>query len=226
MSPTKPFGDITQAKVLVIGHDPRLQSSNTIAEYCFFADYYFRDVPQSSSENAKYRLAAALFSYVDYITSQKYHPEQIYITNLSNMELEHAPKGKTVLIPKDIAEKGVFDIKQIIDESLKEGNPGIELILALSQQVNYWLQVFGFYQSTENYLANSEPDQKGLANNYQPKGKSPFLEICGKRFIAYRNIPLYPVLHVKQYPFKGNIKENYLPLHEACIRVLQSEEIP
>lgn len=58
----KPFGDLKTAKVLVIGHDPRLQKSNTIAEYCFFADYFFRPLPKSPSELRKYKLAESLFS--------------------------------------------------------------------------------------------------------------------------------------------------------------------
>jgi len=41
MYPTQPYGDITKAKVLIIGHDPRLQQSDTMAGFCFFADYYF-----------------------------------------------------------------------------------------------------------------------------------------------------------------------------------------
>lgn len=31
----KDWGDLSKAKVLLIGHDPRLQKSDTIAEHCF-----------------------------------------------------------------------------------------------------------------------------------------------------------------------------------------------
>lgn len=35
----KDYGELSKAKVLVIGHDPRLRANDTIAEYYFFADY-------------------------------------------------------------------------------------------------------------------------------------------------------------------------------------------
>ena len=44
-------------KVLLIGHDPRLQTSDTIAKYALFADYYFREQPKNSSGKRKYNFA-------------------------------------------------------------------------------------------------------------------------------------------------------------------------
>ena len=38
-------GDLKNAKVLVIGHDPRLQNSNALANKAFFGDYYFEAIP-------------------------------------------------------------------------------------------------------------------------------------------------------------------------------------
>lgn len=78
--------------MFVIGHDPRLQKSDTLAEYCFFADYYFREVPTQRSEKAKYELAGALYSYVNFITNNKYSSEEVFVTNLCNIELDHALK--------------------------------------------------------------------------------------------------------------------------------------
>ena len=37
-------------KALVIGHDPRLNRSDTIAEYSLFADYYFQSIRTRTSE--------------------------------------------------------------------------------------------------------------------------------------------------------------------------------
>ena len=58
---TKPWGDPETANILVIGHDPRLQETATIADYCFFADYYFQPKPEKKNELRKYGLAESLF---------------------------------------------------------------------------------------------------------------------------------------------------------------------
>ena len=216
MCETKTFGDTSKARVLVIGHDPRLQQSDTIAEYCFFADYFFKPIPTKSSELAKYNLAESLFSYIGYLTSYKYTSDKLIITNLCNKSLPHAPKGKTVLIPEEYAKEGIENINDIILKSSR-----IEIIIAMSQQVNYWLQKIGFYFSTENYLEQSEPKMKMTENGYyEPIGKSPFLRICGNRYFVGK-IPLFPVLHVKQYPLKGPIKKNYENSCRNCINSIK-----
>jgi hypothetical protein len=219
MTETKVFcnGDKSKARVLVIGHDPRLQGSNTIAEYCFFADYYFRPISVKKSEVAKYKLAESLFSYVAWLTSNKYSADELIITNLCNRALKRYPKtkGKTVLIPEEYAREGLANINDILKSSQ------IELIIAMSQQVNYLLQKLGFYSSTPSYMEKSIPRGKSSSNGYyEPVGKSPFLEICGNRYHAGK-IPLYPVLHVKQFPFKRKIKDAYENAHCNCINSIK-----
>ena len=81
---TKPFcnGELASARVLVIGRDPRLQRSDTLARYAFFGDYYFRPVPRQRNELAKYQLAEAVFSYVAHLASHRYTADQTVLTNL------------------------------------------------------------------------------------------------------------------------------------------------
>jgi hypothetical protein len=55
---------------------------------------------------------------------------------------------------------------------------------------------------------------------YEPIGKSPFLEICGNKYSVGR-IPLFPVLHVKQYPLRGGIKKNYENAYCNCINSIK-----
>jgi len=209
---TLPWGDLTKAKVLVIGHDPNLQESLTQAQYCFFADYYFRSIPNKGNEKAKYGLAKALFEYTHYLTSNRFTNEEIYITNLCNCKLPKQPPKKTIYIPEAIAIEGLQNIRNILKHS------NIIIIIAMSQQVNYWLQKLGFYATTTKYVEDSEPKPNGVLDNYyEPNRKSPFLQICGRKFIA-DGIPLFPVLHVKQYPLKGNIKPNYNNLINNCIK--------
>lgn len=93
------------AKILIIGHDPRLQNSDIISEFVLFANYYFKDIPNSQSEKKKYEIAKSTFEQIAYLTQDKFKAENIYITNLCNSALKHAPKGKTVLIPKEKAKK-------------------------------------------------------------------------------------------------------------------------
>ncbi|MDP1622147.1 MAG: hypothetical protein Q8M08_07380, partial [Bacteroidales bacterium] len=182
---------------------------------CFFANYFFGPIPKKGPELSKYNLAAALFEYMGFLTSYHFRANEYYITNLCNEELNHAPSGKTVLIPQDIASNGINEIRKI----LNLGN--FEMIFALSQQVNYWLQYFSLYSSSELYLKNSHPKPKGLQKGYyEPTGKAPFLDICGKQFMV-GSTPLFPVLHVKQFPLKGSIQQNYQPHINSCINSIK-----
>lgn len=107
MSNCKDWGDLKKAKVLVIGHDPRLQHSDTIAEYCLFANYYFKQNIRNESEKRKRDLANSTFQQIMYLTNNKFNIEEIYLTNLCNEELPHAPLKKTVYIPEDKARNGI-----------------------------------------------------------------------------------------------------------------------
>lgn len=203
---TKPWGDLSKAKILVIGHDPHLQNSDTIAEHCFCADYFFKEIPKRGNELEKYKLAESVFSYTSYLTNYKFLADEYYFTNLCNISLPHAPKGKTVLILEEIAKKGVEDIEQILDGS------EIKIIFAMSEQVNYLLQKLGFYEADTKYLKIAEPKEKGLISEqpyYEPKKSSAFKRICGNKYIVDGKYALFPVLHVKSYPLKGRFKRSY-----------------
>jgi len=203
-------------RVLVIGHDRRLHKSDTIAKYPFFADYFFRPIPRHGSELAKYRLAESLFSYVGWLTSYVFSANEVVITNLCNKTLKHAPPGRTVLIPDECAKEGLDNIRRILKRSR------IEVILAMSEQVNYWLQKLQFYSSGDDYLGQSEPKSQAAEQGYyEPVGKSPFLHICGNRYLA-DGIPLFPVLHVQQYRLGRHKKGKYENACRNCIDSIKS----
>ncbi|MEX1014945.1 MAG: hypothetical protein WD509_01905 [Candidatus Paceibacterota bacterium] len=209
--PTKDWKAVDQAKALLIGHDPRLKNSGTIAEYAMFADYYFKTISEKSTEKSKFALAEAAFNQVSYLTKQRIKPDQLYITNLCNDSLPHAPKGKTVLIPENEAIKGLKNITSILSEY-----PSIKYVFPMSLQVNYWLHKLGFYNSDDLFLENSEPKIIGLLSNpkyYEPKKQRTFLMICGNTYKANSGHQIViPILHTKNFPLKGNFlaySENY-----------------
>lgn len=186
-------------KVLLIGHDPRLQSSETIADYALFSNYYFEEEQKNSSERRKFGLAEKSFQQILDITNYRFRAEEIYVTNLCNESLIHAPKGKTVLIPEQKAKEGYERIVSIIHQYQT-----IELIFPMSQQVNYWLQYFGLYQTPTDFVNKAKPKQKGILNNppYYEAVKQrdyPFLEICGKVYDLNTGLKLIPILHTKSY---------------------------
>jgi hypothetical protein len=191
------------AKVLVIGHDPRLQQSNTIADYALFADYYFQSEPKNSSEKRKFGLAKSTFEQIMDITNGKIKPEEIYLTNLCNEALPHAPKGKTVLIPENKANAGIEHITQILKD-----NPSIEYVFSMSLQVNYWLQKLEFCDSNFEFVQNSKPKEKGINNiepYYEATKPRTFLLVCGNQYkVTNGNQIVIPILHSKNYPIKGN----------------------
>ncbi len=212
-------GDLNKAKVLVIGHDPRLQGSNTLAGSAFFADYYFKPIPVQRSEYAKYKLAEAVFSYICYLTSYKYSSDQIVLTNLCNDALPHAPMGKTVYIPEEKARQGISQIHNILNRS------DIEVIFAMSIQSNYWLQKLGFYPAVDEFIFKTEPRAKGVDSElpyYEPvvRGKA-FTLICGKQYITNEGRSVFPILHIKNWPLRGSFTKAYAKSYEACVNTLK-----
>ena len=198
---------------MVVGHDPRLSESDTIARYAFFADLYLSPISSKPSERAKYKLAESVFSYLGHITSFRYRLSDYVLTNLCNEALPRPPKDKVVLIPRNAAERGIEDLRAIIKDSQ------IETIFAMSQQVNFWLQELGSCQAIDEFLEAAEPTQRGIDHDppfYEPSGDRAFQLICGNR-LECEGIPLYPILHVTQWPLKGNVEKAYAKCYESLV---------
>ncbi len=198
----EPFchGGMNEAKVLVIGHDPRLQKSDTIAGFALFADYFFRDISSKPGERAKYGLAKSTYEYISELTGHKYNNDQVIMTNLCNSALPHAPKGTTVLITEDYAKAGLKDIRELLL------NSRVEVIFAMSQQVNYWLQKLEFYTPVAEFIDRAE--SKSLTC-YQPRKPRAFQIVCGNQYSTSDGRNMYPILHVKNWPLIGNFAQAY-----------------
>jgi hypothetical protein len=217
---TQPFcaGDFNQARVLVIGHDPRLQRSSAQAEYAFFADRFFKPIPTRASEQAKYRLAERVFSYILHLTSYTYSADQLILTNLCNLALPHSPRRRTVLIPEPEALRGARALEDILAQS------NIELVFAMSEQVNYWLQKLGFYPSVPEFLSRAEPKPSGMSHKppyYEPKQGKAFQLICGRCY-AHGNRKVFPVLHAKNWPLRGAFRHAYSKAYESIVNQLKA----
>jgi hypothetical protein len=196
------------AKVLIIGHDPTLQRGTAIAEYCFFANYYFQKIADPQYES-KHGLANSVFKFVRDITNGFYKDEEVYITNLCNEQLPKPPKNCTVYIPEEKAVDGVQRIRQILKTS------PIEIIFPMSMQVNYWLQRLRFYDSANGYMDDAQPINGGIKNKspyYKENRSGCFKKICGNCYYVDGKYPLFPIVHVKKYPLKANFvkyQDNY-----------------
>ena len=215
MNRTQSWYGSETSKVLIIGHDPRLQTSQTEAEFCFFANYYFKEKLAGANEKAKYNLASALFGCISYLINNKYSIQEFVITNLCNNFLPPTINKKTVLIPEKFAFEGLEEIRKILK------NLEIEIIFAMSLQVNYWLQKLGFYFSIDEFLKGAEPQKSGINSRppyYQPKDSSVFKLICGKEYIAGDKFRLFPILHIKNWPLKGRFQETYQDCYNELIK--------
>lgn len=210
------YGNLTTAKALVIGHDPLLQASSAKADYAFFADLYYKPIPKGGHELRQYGLAKKMYDYIAWLSSDRYQPQDLYVTNLCNVHLKRTAQNmkKTVYIPKKHAEDGTEELKMII------GKGSFETVFAMSPQVNYWLQELGFCESREDFLLSAKPKKCDAdLGFYTPSGKPPFLKICGCRLMA-QGVPLFPILHVKQYPLTKRMKPHYGPLLENVRKAL------
>jgi hypothetical protein len=205
---TKDWKSEREAKILLIGHDPRLQESDSLAEYCLFADYYFKPKPLDSAERRKYKVAETAFKHIAYVTKDNIRPKEVYITNLCNEALDHPPKGKTAFIPLEKAAAGIIHIRRILTE-----NSSIQFVFPMSLQVNYWLQELGFYGSDNDFLRHSEPKQRGIDNKpsyYEPFKNRAFTIICGKQYKVNEGQQIViPILHSKNFPLRGRLIATY-----------------
>ncbi len=184
-------------KILLIGHDPRLQKSDDKPEYALYANYYFSPEPKRYGEKNKYILAKNCFTQIIEITNNKYREDEIYVTNLCNMFFEDRPIKKTILIPEKVAKKGVLHIQNILQDYKT-----IEYVLSMSEQVNYWLQYFGFYHTKTDYLNDAKPKGKGICSNphyYEASRSGSFREICGNVYETVTKHKIIPILHIKSY---------------------------
>lgn len=217
--PTKDHIPLNTPRALLIGHDPRLRNSNTIAEYALFADYHFPNHNKDAGWKAKKRFAGLAFQQLMDISGGKiFSDEEVYVTNLCNEELpNHPPKKGTVYIPREKAEDGVKHIEQILFDY-----PSIKYVFPMSQQVNYWLQELGFYSSSDDeFRESATPKSKGVENRpqyYEPRKGKAFLKVCGKVYqpndpeLAGR-VHIIPILHCRCYPL-GKRFEAYEPCYE------------
>ena len=202
------------AKILVIGEDSNLQWSEAVPEYVMFADYYFRSFPEDHGERSRNVEARNLFNYITKLTGNRISPDEVYITNLCNDDLEPSPKGKRVFIPEAKALKGIEHIRWILSE-----NPSIEYVLAMSLQTNYWLQKGGFYPADEAFLKAAEPRRTGTENIqpfYQPIDGKAFTAICGKLYEGKEfPVKVIPILPAKDYPLSIQNMERYGDAYEG-----------
>jgi hypothetical protein len=215
--PETPTSD---SRVLVIGHDPRLRDSGALAQHALFADLFFQPVPGRASEHAKYELANAVFAYIGELTSYRYTARQLVLTNLCNGHLPHAPKGHVVFIPEKLAAQGLAEIRHLIRKAR------IELIFAMSEQVNYWLQALGFCTPKGDYLHKSAPKERGMNDKppfYEPRAPRAFQSIAFRRHETDLGIPLYPIIHVRSWPLKGPFQKAYGRLYSNCVSELKQD---
>jgi len=213
MNATKPFGDLTTATILVIGHDPRLQRSQAEAEVAFFFDYLTRPRPTSRSEASKHDLAKAVVDYVGALAGREVSLNELYVTNLCNEFLEHAPGSGTVLIPDGLARHGVQQIAQAV------ASGHFEVILPMAVQTFYHLCRLGFIDEESDVVRRFVHDAsprapKAAQGIYVQGGRAPFLAVCGCRF-HHRGVPVVPIVHVKQWPLRARAKRYVEPMARA-----------
>ncbi len=215
MSSVQPYGDPTIATILIIGHDPRLQKSLAEAEKAFFFEFLekYASRPAYGPDARKYELAHAVWDYVNELAGRCIPLKQLFVTNLCNEFLPSSQGRGTVLIPDNMAERGVHEIRQIISK----GN--FHLILPMSVQVFYHLCRLGFIDEDDEtilkFIRKARPVVSKVNQGvYETNGIAPFLDVCGKLF-HHRGVPLVPVVHVKQWPLKARTARYSVPMELA-----------
>jgi len=213
----RPFGDPATARVFVIGHDPRLQKSDAQAATVFFLDYLEAGRPTKRSEAAKYDLGSATVQYIEHLTGGKVPVSEMYFTNLCNEFLARPDKGGTVLIPDEVADRGIA----AIEKALMRGEP--QVIVPMSLQVSYHLARSGFVSMTEErreaFLSKAAPKPAYAERGAYVQSRSrTFLEVCGRQFL-HGSIAVVPVVHVKAWPLRGPFKAYESAMQAAAAKI-------
>jgi len=209
MDACRPFGSIDKARILVIGHDPRLQRSDTQAQYAFFLNYLEKPPPTRPSERHKYDFASSVVNYVRYLGGLSVSLEDMFFTNLCNEFLEHPIDGGTVLITDEAAEKGTQAIEGILS------GRSLKVILPMAPQVLYHLVRLGFVANPDEnlltFLRRAQPSPAAaVKKSYVPVGPNPFLMVCGRKYYHRGDgVPIIPVVHVKQWPLNNRMEPHY-----------------
>lgn len=203
----KPYGDPAKAKLFIIGHDPTLQRGDAQAQYAFFLNYLDELRPLSGSERRRYDLASAVVKYVGHLGGSLLSAKEMYFTNLCNEFLGHPSGGGTVLIPDEVADRGV----QAIENALPQES--CRAILPMSPQVFYHLARTGFVadpdENLRTFVKKAKPKSTvSKRGAYEPVGRRPFLLVCGRKY-RHRNdlTPIIPIVHVKQWPLNRRMKD-------------------
>ena len=216
MNSCRPFGSIDKARILVIGHDPRLQRSDAQAQYAFFLNYLDEPRPTRPSERRKYDFASSVVNYARYLGGSSVALEDMFVTNLCNEFLEPPIGGRTVLITDAVAEKGARAIEGILSGG------SFKVILSMAPQVLYHLVRLGFVANPDEtllaFLRTARPSPSAAGRKaYVPVGTSPFLRVCGRTYYHRSDrVPLIPVVHVKQWPLGKMMKAHYGSLMETA----------
>jgi hypothetical protein len=213
LNETKPFGHPEMASILVVGHDPRLTRSAAEAEYAFFFDYLTRSRPTWRPLAAKFDLANAVKTYIDYLASRQLNLADVSVTNLCNRFLVPPDRGGTVLIPDEVAEAGAAEISEILSKGR------FRVVIPMSAQVFYHLGRLGFVSDeaslVKEYVRNAAPSlREAQRGAYVTVGRAPFLSVCGRRF-SHGGIAVIPVLHVRQWR-DGPRSPKYVDLMETA----------
>ena len=220
MTSVRPFGDIHTATILVIGHDPRLQRSQAEAQVAFFLDYLARPRPAHRAEARKYGLARAVWEYVNDLAGHHVPLADLYVTNLCNEFLDHAPNSGTVLIPDDLAKRGVEQIAQIVAAG------HFKCILPMALQTFYHLCHWGFIDEKDSeliaqFVAGARPRASKAAQGiYVQTSSGSFLSVCGRRF-HHRDVPTVPILHVKSWQRMSDNSKYREPMQRAQQEIRQ-----
>jgi hypothetical protein len=221
----KPYGDPTTAEILVIGHAPRLQRSTTEAQYAFFMDYLENSEPSKVTEKRKYDLAKSTYLYIRHLTGDKLSLGNMYFTNICNEFQERSGNKSTMLIPNDLANKGIREI----ENTLLLGS--FKVIVPMSLQVFYHLVRTGFINNgTEDklkiFLTQSQPiakaNEKGI---YKATVQSSFLLVCGCT-IYHGKVPVMPVVQVMKWTRISKDDIYYIFMQQAIVNIQKALQSP
>jgi hypothetical protein len=155
--------------------------------------------------------------YIEHLTGGKVPLSDMYFTNLCNEFLPHPRKRGTVLIPDEVADRGIAEI----DKALAMGKP--QVIIPMSLQVFYHLARSGFavmpQDLRERFLLRAAPEPSASDRGaYASTGRAPFLEVCGREF-WHGNVPVVPVLHIKSWNSRRQRQAYELEMRQAAANI-------
>lgn len=195
---TRIWGEIPNAKAVIIGSDPLHQMvADEMSNTSFYADVYYRGEPSLPSEKLKYEYGKRAYEYARSLLGEGSTDGDFVFLDLHPIDPDpYPPEGDIPVLTETGIFMGVSELRRVLQEG-----PNVKFIFAMGAQANRWLQEFEFYWVDGIYFQNTQPNIEGVLSRrpfFRETVPNNFDSIVGKSYslITHPEKTIVPIHHL------------------------------